>query len=178
MRLIALAAALGAAALLPTAAHAGTLTGDSGRIDFRAAAGETYSVRMFLEHGQFTVTDAAPLGARGQCVRVNTFRARCGTVNGGILRLGDRNDTTLVQVATSGRLTILGGDGDDTFMDGAAHDGPSRVTYAGTRHRHGRLRPPTAACGSPPIPSPTTAAPATRSTSSTSRTCAAATSAT
>lgn len=127
----ALAAALCVAAL-PASAHAGVLTGDAGTIDYRAAAGERNAVRLFVEQGEVTLTDAVAFSASGRCRLVAPRKARCGSLlRSGIVRLGDRDDSALVQVSTSGTLTVLGGEGDDLFNAGAVRGGPSRVQWAG-----------------------------------------------
>ncbi len=131
LRAAALSVALCAAA--PVAAQAATLHGDGGRIDYRAGAGERNSLRVVTTPSHFAqkrpdvVTDVVAITATGDCVNVDARTARCPSITGGIARLGDQDDTALIQVAS---LTVLGGDGDDLFHAGAAPV-PSRVLYAG-----------------------------------------------
>lgn len=133
LRAAALAAALCVAA--PAAAQAATVHGEGGRIDYRAGAGERNNLRVVTAANRLTrlrgvpdlVTDTAPLTATGDCVQVDARSARCPTITGGIARLGDGDDTTLIQIAS---LTVLGGEGDDLFHAGAAPVA-SRVLYAG-----------------------------------------------
>jgi Ca2+-binding RTX toxin-like protein len=128
MRWIVLGGALAAVATAPAAAQAGTVTSD-GRLDFRADQGEVNNVRLFLDGGALTVTDTAALRVGAGCRLVADRRARCATPRSGALRLGDRDDTALVQVPLP--LVVQGGDGNDTFMGGAVRGGPSNVSYNG-----------------------------------------------
>ncbi|MFP5282310.1 MAG: hypothetical protein ACLGIF_02530, partial [Actinomycetes bacterium] len=91
---------------------------------------QSSNVFVFLENGEVTVTDAAPLTVGLGCRIVQVGRAKCGT---GITRvsmtLGDRSDKVRIDLPLTGR--VEGGDGDDTFLVNPTGTGFSRVTYDG-----------------------------------------------
>lgn len=63
--------------------------------------------------------DGAPLTAGSGCVQLGPNRARCGDVDGAVIRVGDRNDRLNVDFALSQyRFDVFGygGPGDDTLI--------------------------------------------------------------
>ncbi len=132
MPMLILAAVLAGLAATAPAARAATLTGSGGALSYRAAAGEANAFRMYVESGEVTVTDGVPLTARGSCRLVAARKARCGALaTSATIRLGDGDDSALMQTSPLGGATVFGEAGDDQLVAAVQGPEPSRVGYVG-----------------------------------------------
>jgi RTX calcium-binding nonapeptide repeat (4 copies) len=115
-----LAAVVGAA-LLPSAAEAGTASVNlgipGGLVSYVAADGETNNVSVFVSNGKLTIADAAPVRAGSGCT-LNAFEeAECpiGAPMVNVL-LRDKNDTIVYRAPH--RASVSGEAGDDVILGG------------------------------------------------------------
>ncbi len=130
MRLIsALPAALLVAIAVPAAAHGATVSPhglDSAELRYEAAPGEVNTVLATGDDNQVvTITDSVPIAvgssARSKCVSLSATEVRCTNRSAwGRLTViaGDGADTFTDRYA--GGTTFLGGDGDDRLVAGSA----------------------------------------------------------
>jgi Ca2+-binding RTX toxin-like protein len=122
-----LAAAIAAAAVLPGAASAATVSESNGVVTYQAAPGEVNQVFPFVDGGFVKVREdntGTPLAAGAGCRIVVDHIAQCdGSGTRVNVNLGDRNDTYFGTGAGFVPATINGGDGDDVLFDG---DGAGR----------------------------------------------------
>jgi Ca2+-binding RTX toxin-like protein len=117
----ALLAAVVGAALLPSAAEAGTASVNlgipGGLVNYVAADGETNNVSVFVSNGKLTIADAAPVRAGSGCT-LNAFGdAECpiGAPMVNVL-LRDRSDTIVYRAPH--RASVSGEAGDDVILGG------------------------------------------------------------
>ena len=115
-----LAAVVGAA-LLPSAAEAGTASVNlgipGGLVSYVAADGETNNVSVFVQNGKLNIADAAPVRAGSGCT-LNTFGdAECPIGAPAInVLLRDKNDSIVYRAPHRG--SISGEAGDDLILGG------------------------------------------------------------
>ena len=115
-----LAAVVGAA-LLPSAAEAGTASVNlgipGGLVSYVAADGETNNVSVFVQNGKLNIADAAPVRAGSGCT-LNTFGDAECPIGAPIVNvlLRDKNDTIVYRAPH--RASISGEAGDDVILGG------------------------------------------------------------
>jgi Ca2+-binding RTX toxin-like protein len=126
-RLGLLAATIVAAAVLPQAASAATVSESNGVVTYQASPGEVNQVSPFVDGGFVKVREnntATPLTAGAGCRIVADQIAQCdGSGTRVNVNLGDGNDTYFGTGAGFVPATVNGGDGDDILFDG---DGAGR----------------------------------------------------
>ena len=116
----AILAALVGAALLPSAAQAGTasvnILSPGGLVGYDAAAGEVNNVSVAVgANGKLVISDGAPVTAGPGCVLNSLGDAECtADVAFVSVLLGDRNDTLVYQAPHGASLN--GQEGDDLFF--------------------------------------------------------------
>jgi Ca2+-binding RTX toxin-like protein len=137
-------AALPAVALVTAAAPAHAATPAQASVvagtvlAYGGGVGQFNNLRIFLENGQLTVTDNAPLTVGPGCSLVATGKARCGTgITGISMALGDLNDQVRIDAPLQG--FVSGQDGDDTFLPNPTGPGFSQITYDGGPGLHDRV---------------------------------------
>jgi Ca2+-binding RTX toxin-like protein len=122
-----LAAAIAAAAVLPQAASAATVSDSNGVVTYQASPGEVNQVFPFVDGGFVTVREdnaATPLTAGAGCRIIADHVAQCDGSGARVnVNLGDRSDTYFGSGAGSVPATVNAGDGDDILFDG---DGAGR----------------------------------------------------
>ena len=109
------------AALLPSAAEAGTASVNlgipGGLVSYVAADGETNNVSVFVSGGKLTIADAAPVRAGTGCTLNACGDAECplkaAVIN---VLLRDRNDSIVYRAPH--RASVSGEAGDDIFLGG------------------------------------------------------------
>jgi hypothetical protein len=131
-------AAVAAAAVLPAAAHAATVSMNDPVLTYQAAPGEKNRPAIRTSGAAYIVRDVTPgltFTAGPGCVKLNATEIRCSRTSEPQFPtmikvfLGDGNDGVNVDVA--GVYTdIWGQDGDDIFYGGRAN-GESRIEFRG-----------------------------------------------
>ncbi|GAA4990537.1 hypothetical protein [Kineococcus glutinatus] len=125
---VAPAAAAGTSAHAATAASVQVVNGTV--VVYDGGTGNTNDVRVFLDRGVLTITDAVAITtAAGSGCTVTGTRARCGTgITGLNALLNDGADAAVIEAPLTG--VVRGGDGDDVFRS-AVTGGLSAVAYDG-----------------------------------------------